>query len=117
MNLNKCKEWCEEHKKELIIAGVGAFAIGACAFFGIRRFNTNAMEETAMNMLVIPDNDIVPIHRDYTDTVPFEVNSHIRKLPEGMQASPIKQATALEYGYELGPHETWVQSYTKCKAA
>ena len=117
MDLNKYKEWCSEHKKELLIAGVGTVTLGACAFFGIRRLNANAISETVMNTVVIPEAEISLGHKNYADTLPFEVNSHIRKLPDGMKASPLKQATALEKGYVLGPQETWVDSYTKCRVA
>ena len=47
------------------------------------------------------------------ERVPFDVRSHLRNLPEGMNASMEKVRTALEHGYELQPGQTWVESYTK----
>lgn len=48
-----------------------------------------------------------------TNHDPIEVSNHIRNLPEGWNASPLKIETAQDYGFNLEQGQTWVDSYTK----
>ena len=57
----------------------------------------------------IPDPIKAP--RQYSN--PFPVNSHIRNLAQGMNASAEKQATAQEHGVTLKEGQTWVKDYVK----
>lgn len=50
-------------------------------------------------------------------SVPFDVSAHLRTLPEGCHASAEKVATALENGFVLQEGQTWVEAFTKGKAA
>lgn len=50
-------------------------------------------------------DDEIPIQRE------AHADKHIRKLPNGWKPSPEKIATAKENGFDLGPGETWVDSY------
>lgn len=56
-------------------------------------------------------SDPIKAPRQYSN--PFPVNSHIRNLAQGMNASAEKQATALEHGVTLMEGQTWVSDYIK----
>ncbi|MGL5353714.1 MAG: hypothetical protein ACRDA5_10405 [Clostridium sp.] len=57
--------------------------------------------------------EIVKFPSSHKSQVSFEVCDHIRNLPEGRNASAKKIATAAEFGYNLKPGQTWVDTYTK----
>ena len=48
---------------------------------------------------------------------PFDVTKHIRNLTGGRIPSEEKIRTAVDNGFVLGPNQTWVDTYTKNKAA
>lgn len=110
MTWEKTKEYCKEHETEIIVIG-GITIIIAAAVLGVRLHNNKVAEQAAT---VIANNCV---SHDFSQTLPFEVKSHIRKLPDGMHASPMKELTALEHGYMLNPGETWVEAYTKMSKA
>ena len=56
-------------------------------------------------------SDPIKAPRQYSN--PFPVNSHIRNLAQGMNASAEKQATAQEHGVTLKEGQTWVKDYVK----
>ena len=43
----------------------------------------------------------------------FDVSKHLRNLSGGRCPSEEKIRTALANGFNLGPHQTWVEQYTK----
>lgn len=124
----KIVDWIKEHKTELIIAGVSVSAL-VMLILGIKNKETleefwsslkrvtgeksisidnevlNSMSET-FPVQEVPMNNIILIER-----IPHNVDSHLRNLPEGWQASAEKIATAAEHGYELLPGQTWVEAY------
>lgn len=111
MLIEKVKTYCKEHKTEILIFGGVSIALLGSAVLGIRLHNESVVEQA------MKEAASLSVSHDFSNTIPFEVKSHVRKLPEGMQASPMKELTALEHGYNLNPGETWVESYLKCKAA
>lgn len=44
---------------------------------------------------------------------PINVSEHLRNLPDGWKPSQIKIDLATRYGFSLGDHQTWVDSYVK----
>lgn len=121
-------DWIKEHKKELIIAGIGIASI-ITIIVGIKNHKT--LEETWASLKklvektpetvpsiksvlvteVAPVKDIVDINIVTVDRIPHDVTEHLRNLPEGWKASAEKIATAAEHGYELLPGQTWVEAY------
>lgn len=107
---NEVVDWIKDHKTEVIIVS-GTVIILAGAIFGVRLYNKRIAGEA---VLVATKSGV---HHDFSNTLPFNVSSHIRRLPEGMHASPAKELTALEHGYQLKPGETWVEAYVKMSKA
>lgn len=69
--------------------------------------------ELAQVVEVVSPKEIIKFPSNYKTQSPFDVCDHIRKLPNGWHASAEKIMTAAEYGYNLKPGQTWVDSYTK----
>lgn len=67
----------------------------------------NDSEENAHSDFVTSSiiDEAIPCHRV------AHADKHIRKLPNGWNPSLEKIATAKENGFDLGPRETWVDSY------
>lgn len=125
--------WVKEHKKQLIIAGISATAIIGTILAVRNRKELVKLSESLCDLIkkhngkcniTSATEEILPSAVDTshfpeihvtknTNTVPFEVSSHIRNLSNGRQASAKKIATAVENGYVLEPGQTWVDSYTK----
>ena len=125
-------QWAKEHKKELIIAGIGVGAL-ILIILGIRNKATvkavwNSMKEhirqpstghpEAITRVVAeippaPAPEVPRMLPSNSPSLPFEVRRHVRELPKGWHASPEKIATAAAYNIELLDGQTWVDSYTK----
>lgn len=126
--------WLKAHKKQLIIAGVSVVAVIALVL-GIK--NKEMLKELLLTLECrckkadIPQKtssnavevfEIVPMvetaTRQYTPcSTSFDVNSHIRLLPEGSHHSMEKAAEAFAAGIELLPNQTIVDGYVKGAAA
>ena len=70
-------------------------------------------KQSASPLIEVPTESVVSINGG----MEFDVSKHIRNLTGGRFPSEEKVRTALENGFELGPHQTWVESYTKNKVA
>ena len=121
-------DWIKEHKKELIIAGIGIASI-ITIIVGIKNHKTleeawaflkKLVEKTPETVPsiksvlvteVAPVKDIVDINIATADRIPHDVTEHLRNLPEGWKASAEKIATAAEHGYELLPGQSWFEAY------
>lgn len=122
--------WLEAHKMQLIMGGVSVVAI-TMLVLGIK--NKKALKdflfvlEKKCAKSKIPQMSYSDIEEIY-ESVPaiekatrwytscgkcFEVNSHIRLLPEGRHHSVEKAAEALAAGIELLPNQTIVDGYVK----
>lgn len=110
MLVEKVKKYCKKHKTEIIVIG-GVSFVAAVTLVGIKLHNEKMAEQ------VVKEVADISVSHDFSSTLPFEVRSHIRKLPDGMHASPTKELTALEHGYRLNPGETWVEAYVKMDRA
>lgn len=126
--------WLKAHKKQLVIAGISVAAM-ATIVLGIK--NKEAITElwayleSSLKKAKIPEHqstevlevlEALPIAettiRTYTPcSTCFDVNSHIRLLPEGKHHSAAKAAEAAAAGIELRPNQTLVDGYVKGVAA
>lgn len=122
--------WLEAHKVQLVIGGVSVVA-STMFVLGIKNKKTLkdflfALEKKCAKEKIpqMPYSDIEEIYesvpaveratRQYTSCGKcFEVNSHIRLLPEGRHHSVEKAAEALAAGIELLPNQTIVDGYVK----
>lgn len=129
-------DWIKEHKKELIIAGIG---IGTLLLVVLSIKNretinaiwdslrktvkqptakvTEAVIQATMEIPTEPIQEIVTVASSNSETIPFEVSRHIRNLPDGYHASPRKIAEALKNNIILMDGQTWVDSYIKGNVA
>lgn len=132
--------WVKEHKKQLIIAGVGVATIVGIilaiknresimrmweslrlsitkqplkATEGKSMLSTTSAPISVPVIEVVPATEITVIRMTDIEQSPFDVSKHLRNLHEGWEASATKIATAAEHGYNLQPGQTWVDSFTK----
>lgn len=138
--MNERKElirWVKKHRKQLIIAGISVGAL-FLIILGIRNRKTIVAiwsslreavlrapaktAETAVRVTVdppiVPAREVVTTIASNSETLPFEVRRHIRNLPAGWHASPVKVAEASANNIILMDGQTWVDTYMKgCAAA
>ncbi len=128
------KDWVNQHKVELIGAGVVVvvgtilvvknwdkiimlFSKSKTYLAASPKLNfsgtSNSLPIESPELLESIDNIAKPQSKRLNPQVPFDVDSHVRNLPEGWCASPEKIATAEKHGYVLHPGQTWVEKYTK----
>lgn len=133
-------KWVKAHKKELIIAGLSSAAIIGI-IIGIRNKNSiillwkslqnrigedpvkastsscAVVEKITQESLPIVESVSATGNRQFpTNCITqdsYKVSDHIRNLPDGWNALDKKITTAAEYGYNLKPGQTWVETYTK----
>ena len=133
-------QWVKANKKELIIAGVSIAAIIGI-IVGIKNKDKimalweslrksvenspvkvptascevveNIAHEPAQVVEVVSATEIIKFPSNHKTQGPFDVCDHSRNLPDGWHASAKKITTAAEYGYNLKPGQTWVDTYTK----
>jgi hypothetical protein len=133
-------QWVKANKKELIFAGVSIAAI-ISIIVGIKnkdkimalweslrksvenspvKVPTSSREvvesiahEPAQVIEVVSATEIIKFPSNHKTQVSFDVCDHMRNLPDGWHASAKKITTAAEYGYNLKPGQTWVDTYTK----
>ena len=126
--------WVKEHKKELIIAGVG-IAVLTISVVVLKKKATprisdviEDMTESILNKASSTEAESVTkatsavVIDEIKETITHrklshEVASHLRNLPKGRFASPLKMATAAEHGFKLSPGQTWIEAYTTGLAA
>jgi len=131
-------KWVKAHKKQLAIAGISTLVIVGI-ILGIKNNEPiqalwvslkksivkvpakmpecNAVTSTVIELPMASDISLPEATnavRSYTvSTMPFDVNRHIRNLPEGWHPSPEKLAEAAELGIKLLLNQTLVDSYVK----
>ena len=136
-----CKKWVSEHRKEAITGGTLLVILvgGVIRYFSIESSNdinmdlhehkgleVNPLVSSSDNngdlaldfnkieeVRVVNIDDVVDDQVCLKETSPFNVDKHIRNLPDGWMPSPEKIATAAENGFDLQPGQTWVDEYTK----
>jgi hypothetical protein len=124
--IDKVKVKIKEHKTEIIIVGVTVVTVVGAVLItknwdSIKRLVFASDLKNNINK----QKDIIlmttaPVNVCITENVTIEsieravdVNKHIRNLPEGWNASLSKIESALEHGFLLEEHQTWVDTYTK----
>ena len=119
------KTYTKEHKKEVILIGLGVICLGTCIALGdsYRKnqvVDSQLLRQVAKNIKDTPYNvvresefcEILPKMRVGYDH-PFDVRSHVRTLPNGWYASPEMQAAAEAMGIKLESGQTIVRGYVK----
>lgn len=137
---NEFIQWVKANKKKLIIVGVSITAIIGI-IVGIknkdlvmsfwesfrksvenspvkvptasREVVESITHEPAKVVEVVSATEIIKFPSNHKTQVQVDVCDHIRNLPDGWHASAKKITTAAEYGYNLKPGQTWVDTYTK----
>lgn len=129
---NSLVQWIKDHKKELVVAGIGVGAL-ILIILGIknkaalkaawgsikdraRRPSSGHSEHITRVVAEIPPAPAPESHRmlpSNSPSLPYEVKRHIRNLPAGRHASPEKKATAAAYNIQLMEGQTWVRDYMK----
>ena len=130
---NKFVSWVKAHKTELIIAGVSITAIIGI-ILGIK--NKDAIKELwdalENSLSKTPEKlyesitivqaappvleEVIPVRLYTSPQEPFDVSQHIRNLSGGRHHSAEKAVEAAALGIDLLPHQTLVDTYTKCVA-
>ncbi len=130
-------KWIKSHKRELITAGISvtmlvAIVLGAnnieilkALLKSLRERISNPTSVTAPQIPSVAVIEQAPalisspmptetlLLSSKADSLPFEVQKHIRNLHEGWHASAEKIATALDNGIILEAGQTWVENYMK----
>lgn len=135
-------EWLKAHKKELAIAGASIAgviitiiaiknraelkkywdelqtAISKLSENKQSKIIVNSCDTTNMKTLSEAVDSVelpvaVPLNHITANKMAFDVQKHIRNLPQGYHPSLEKIETALENGVELAPNQTWVRDYKK----
>lgn len=123
--------WVKKHKKGILIAGGTIVVIGA-GYAAYKNwdsitsiFKTITPEPIVINIPpasvkvalpvanVIPESQTGAVSKIINNGEPFGVCGHPRNLPKGRNASAEKIALALEHGFTLCEHQTWVRNYLK----
>lgn len=129
-NKERIITWVKAHEKQLIIAGISVVAIIGIIAGLKNKEGIKSLLETLENSLsktkkktpelitkeqtMPPLAEKIPSVRTYTSPIkPFDVNDHIRNLPDGWHHSAEKVAEAAALGIDLLPGQTLVNRYTK----
>jgi len=127
-NKKGIKSWVKQHKKGLIIAGIG-IGVGVGAYFGLKykdsikdalkfdkpiKISSQCEAELASP---IPAESVIPDviePRKYTKpTEPYVVSMHLMVLPEGRKRSAEKTLLAKSMDWDLPDNVTIVKAYPK----
>lgn len=121
------------HKKQLFIAGISVTAIIGIIIGFKNKESIKELRETLENRLSktpkkLPESvtiaqtaptvieEAIPVRLYTSPQEPFDVSQHIRNLSGGRHHSVEKAAEAAALGIDLLPHQTLVDTYTKCAA-
>ena len=125
-------KWVKKNKKKLVAVGIGIGTL-ILIILGIKnkdaiktlwnslrtvteKPSTNATEAITKVISESPPKSVqeaVSAITTASESIPFEVSKHIRKLPKGRHASPEKVDSALRNNIILMDGYTWVDSYMK----
>ena len=123
--------WVKAHKKQLFMAGISVQHIGIIIGLKIRKPSRNcgvpenSLSKTPENLpesITIVQTappvieEVIPVRVYTSPQEPFDVSQHIRNLSGGRHHSVEKAAEAAALGIDLLPHQTLVDTYTKCAA-
>ena len=119
-------DFVKEHKK---VIAIGAFT-GCAVVVGVLIFKnrtaTNALNiegvvakglKTHSDAISVREGVVEACHAwNLPSNKLINVSEHLRNLPDGWEASQSKVDLAARYGFSLGDHQTWVNSYAKTAA-
>ena len=119
-------DFIKEHKKVIAIGAATACVVIVGVVIFKSRTATHALniEEVVAKGLETHDN-VFPVGSGVVEACHasnllsnklINVNEHLRNLPDGWKASQSKIDLATRYGFSLGEHQTWVNSYAKSAA-
>lgn len=125
--------WVKTHKKQLLIAGISVTAIIGIIIGlkneeaikelwetlknSLRKTPKKLPEPITMAQTALPVvEEVIPVRMYTSPQEPFDVSQHIRNLTGGRHHSVEKAAEAAMLGVDLLPHQTLVDTYTKCAA-
>jgi len=116
----------KEHKKVIAIGAVTVCAVVVGVLIFKNRTATNALNiEEAVATGLETHSDVTSVRTGvvevcHTWNLPsnklINVNEHLRNLHDGWEASQSKIDLAARYGFSLGSHQTWVNTYAKTVA-
>ena len=126
-------DWVKAHKKQLLLAGISVTAlIGVIIglknkaaimdlWDSLEKILTRVHEEPmtpliSAQMTPFAAEEVISIRSYTSPQKPFDVSQHIRNLSGGRHHSAEKAAEAAALGIALLPHQTLVDTYTKCAA-
>jgi len=115
-------DYVKEHKKEIAIAVF--VGVGVVILKNITAANTLNIEEVVAKGLKtygdansVRSGVVEVCHASNPPSIKsINVSVHLRNLPDGWKASQSKIDMAAQYGFSIGDHQTWVDSYTKTVA-
>lgn len=130
---HKFVDWVKAHKKQLLIAGVSVTAIIGIIIGLKNKESIKELWEALENSLSktpekLPESitivqtappvieEVIPVRLYTSPQEPFDVSQHIRNLSGSRHHSIEKAAEAAALGIDLLPHQTLVDTYTKCAA-
>ena len=115
------KEWCADHKKELVITGIviGAVTGGVLIIKNWDSFAkfvnpTTKIAPLPQNNGMLPE---LPIEAEPPVLKIIDVREYVRNLPEGQHHSEVKYEQALKLGIVLPKNQTLVSAHPRCCAA
>jgi hypothetical protein len=119
-------DFVKEHKKEIAIAGIVGVGVGVGMVIFKNRTAINALNiEEVVAKGLKTNGDAISVRSGVVEAChawnppsikPINVSEHLRNLPDGWKASQSKIDLAARYGFSLGDHQTWVDSYAKTAA-
>lgn len=125
--------WIKAHKKQLLIAGISVTSI-ICIIIGLKNKEaikglwealesslSKTPEKLPKSITIVQAEppvvkEVIPVRLYTSPQEPFDVSQHIRNLSGGRHHSVEKAAEAAVLGIDLLPHQTLVDTYTKCAA-
>lgn len=130
---HKFVDWIKAHKKQLLIAGISVTAIigiiiGLKNNEGIKELWEHLENSLSKTPEKLPESitvmqtappmieEVIPVRVYTSPQEPFDVSQHIRNLSGGRHHSIEKAVEAAALGIDLLPHQTLVDTYTKCAA-
>ncbi len=119
--------WAKQHKKGILLVGGAILAIGTgymvyenwdairAIFSPMKLKSTEIKNLQTSPKAAMPYVNVIPQvpEKVINRGEPFGVGEHIRNLSNGRNASAEKIAQALEHGFTLSEHQTWVDNYMK----
>lgn len=117
------KEWCADHKKEIVITGIviGAVTGGVLIiknWDSISKFlnsTTNLVSSKKADEILSEISEVTVTELPVSKII--DIREYVRNLPEGQHHSEVKYEQALKLGIVLPKNQTLVSAHPRCYAA